>query len=181
MRAFSKACLSLIRSPDFAAIDIETATTRRITNLRACGQVITMTVTVLSRTKTSSLPKRIQKMKVRAPTVRAIIVRYIAALFARSWAFLTSSTTWFRYVSFPVLSTFTTKAASPLMEPPITSFPGFFVTDFDSPVSIDSLMLLVPSTTVPSTGTFSPGLTRTLSPIFSWSTPTSTISSSFFR
>jgi len=47
---------------------------------------------------------------------------------------------------------------------PITVSPTALATGTGSPVSIDSSMEERPSTTVPSTGTFSPGRTRTRSP-----------------
>ena len=48
--------------------------------------------------------------------------------------------------------------------PPITLAPASLVTGIDSPVTIDSSTALRPSTTAPSTGTFSPGRTRRRSP-----------------
>jgi hypothetical protein len=39
---------------------------------------------------------------------------------------------------------------------PVTRFPAFFSTGIGSPEIIDSSMLLTPSRTTPSTGTFSP-------------------------
>ena len=48
--------------------------------------------------------------------------------------------------------------------PPNTPAPGSLSTGSDSPVSIDSSTADVPSTTSPSTGTRSPGLTMTMSP-----------------
>ena len=47
---------------------------------------------------------------------------------------------------------------------PITLSPARLVTGTGSPVSIDSSTALEPSTTTPSTGTFSPGRTRSTSP-----------------
>ena len=44
---------------------------------------------------------------------------------------------------------------------PVTRLPGSFSTGIGSPVIIDSSMLVLPSITRPSTGTFSPGRTRT--------------------
>src|SRR5699024_11496871 len=48
-------------------------------------------------------------------------------------------------------------------DPPITSSFITFSTGTDSPVNIDSSKVDLPSRIVPSTGTFSPGLTSTLS------------------
>ena len=47
---------------------------------------------------------------------------------------------------------------------PMTLSPARLVTGSGSPVSIDSSTALAPSTTTPSTGTFSPGRTRSTSP-----------------
>ena len=47
---------------------------------------------------------------------------------------------------------------------PITGSPGRLVTGMGSPVNIDSSTALLPSVTAPSTGTFSPGRTRSRSP-----------------
>ena len=48
---------------------------------------------------------------------------------------------------------------------PISASPGRLSTGSGSPVSIDSSTALAPSTTTPSTGTFSPGRTRSRSPM----------------
>ena len=45
---------------------------------------------------------------------------------------------------------------------PMTSAPGLFSTGSDSPVIIDSSTALLPSSTFPSTGIFSPGRTTTV-------------------
>ena len=49
--------------------------------------------------------------------------------------------------------------------PATTSEPGFFSSGIDSPVNIDSSTAELPSTNTPSTGIFSPGLIRNVSPI----------------
>ena len=51
-----------------------------------------------------------------------------------------------------------------LSVPPITLSPGSLATGIDSPVTIDSSTVERPSITSPSTGTFSPGRTRSRSP-----------------
>jgi hypothetical protein len=67
-------------------------------------------------------------------------------------------------VSRPTPRASTIRDPVPLTVPPTTSLPAFFVTGIDSPVTRDSSTALAPSTTTPSTGTFSPGLTRSRSP-----------------
>ena len=56
---------------------------------------------------------------------------------------------------------------------PMTVSPGCFSTGIDSPVSIDSSTDELPCSTTPSTGTFSPGRTRTASPTWTIATGTS--------
>lgn len=57
---------------------------------------------------------------------------------------------------------------------PMTGSPGPLPVGTLSPVTMDSSMVEVPSTISPSTGTFSPGRTRSCSPTATSSTPTST-------
>ncbi len=59
----------------------------------------------------------------------------------------------------------------------MTSSPSPLVTGRDSPVSMDSLRLLRPSTITPSVGIFSPGRTRTRSPARNMVTGTSSMRS----
>ena len=61
----------------------------------------------------------------------------------------------------------------PLMVAPVTGSPAVFSTGSGSPVSIDSSTEERPSTTAPSTGTFSPGRTRSRSPTSTSSSGTS--------
>ena len=67
-------------------------------------------------------------------------------------------------VSEPTFSAVITSDPVPLMVPPMTLAPGAFATGMDSPVTIDSSIAPAPSVTDPSTGTASPGLTRSRSP-----------------
>ena len=57
-----------------------------------------------------------------------------------------------------------TKLPVALTVAPVTLSPGAFSTGTGSPVIIDSSTALLPSSTTPSTGTFSPGRTRSRSP-----------------
>ena len=57
-----------------------------------------------------------------------------------------------------------TSVPRPLSVPPVTASPGCFSTGNGSPLSIDSSTAEPPLRTAPSTGTRSPGLTRTRSP-----------------
>src|SRR6266849_9278409 len=67
-------------------------------------------------------------------------------------------------VSAPTRSARMTNPPVVLIVAPITRSLGFFSTGIGSPVTIDSSTELMPSTTTPSAGTFSPGLTRIRSP-----------------
>ena len=67
-------------------------------------------------------------------------------------------------VSEPTLSARMISAPVPFRVAPITLAPGVFSIGIGSPVSIDSSTLERPSSTSPSTGTFSPGRTRSRSP-----------------
>ena len=67
-------------------------------------------------------------------------------------------------VSRPILSARITSAPLWFIVPPITVSATVFVTGMDSPVTIDSSSAERPSSTTPSTGTFSPGRTRSRSP-----------------
>jgi hypothetical protein len=76
-------------------------------------------------------------------------------------------------VSEPTSSAFMTKAPVVLTVPPITRAPVSLPTGMGSPVMVDSSTEPEPSITVPSTGTFSPGRTRSASPTAIWSIATS--------
>jgi len=80
------------------------------------------------------------------------------------WASLTIFTICASRVSAPTRSVFMTKLPVPLIVPPVTLASTIFSTGMGSPLTIDSSTELVPSITMPSVGTFSPGRTRSLSP-----------------
>jgi len=63
--------------------------------------------------------------------------------------------------------TLTTILPFPFIVPPITSSPSFFTTSFDSPVTIDSSIVVEPLTIKPSVGIFTNGFTTIKSPISS--------------
>ena len=67
-------------------------------------------------------------------------------------------------VSAPTRSARITRLPVPFTVPAFTRPPAIFSTGRGSPVIIDSSTKLVPSSTTPSTGTFSPGRTRRRSP-----------------
>ena len=67
-------------------------------------------------------------------------------------------------VSEPTFSARITRVPLPLIVAPMTRSPGALLHRHGSPVIIDSSTLERPSSTTPSTGTFSPGRTRRRSP-----------------
>lgn len=69
-----------------------------------------------------------------------------------------------RRVPPPVRSVRIIRGLCVLSVPAVTFSDGILATGRLSPVSIDSLTALFPSSTVPSTGMVSPGLTITISP-----------------
>ena len=107
----------------------------------------------------------------------------LATLSARPWmgarercAWATISTMRANTVSSPTLAARMTKPPVWLTVPPVTASPTFFSWGIGSPVIMDSSRVERPSTISPSTGTFSPGRTRNLSPVFSSSSDTSSSS-----
>ncbi len=82
-------------------------------------------------------------------------------------------TIWASRVSEPTRSATMISEPVPLTVAPITRSPAAFSTGIGSPVTIDSSTALEPSSTTPSTGTFSPGRTRSRSPARTWSRGTS--------
>ncbi len=88
-------------------------------------------------------------------------MRWMGALVP--WACCTNWMIWLRAVSLPTLVARKRKEPVLLMVAPITSSPGPLLTGRDSPVIILSSTEDWPSITTPSTGTFSPGRTMTMS------------------
>ena len=78
-----------------------------------------------------------------------------------------------RRVSAPTFSARMTREPVPFTVAPTSRSPGRFSTGMGSPLTIDSSIVLVPSRTRPSTGTFSPGRTRSRSPTRTSSSGTS--------
>jgi hypothetical protein len=89
------------------------------------------------------------------------------------WACATRLTMRASKVSAPTFSARITSEPVPLMVPPISGLPASFSTGSGSPLTSDSSIALPPSSTTPSTGTFSPGRTRKRSPAFTSSSETS--------
>jgi len=84
------------------------------------------------------------------------------------WACATICTICDSMVVAPTCSERITRAPLVLSVAPITLSPTRLATGIGSPVSMDSSTELPPSVTTPSTGTFSPGRTRSKSPTCTW-------------
>ena len=80
------------------------------------------------------------------------------------WACATICTIWASRVSRPTLSARMVKAPDEFSVPPMTFSPASLLTGRLSPVTRLSSSTARPSATTPSTGTFSPGRTRSTSP-----------------
>ena len=116
-------------------------------------------------------PQIAQITNVRTAIATTAGTKTAATLSASFWmgarlrcASATSRTICERSVSAPTRSARITRAPVPLTVAPITRSPGPFSTGMGSPVTMDSSTALLPSRTTPSTGTFSPGRTRRVSP-----------------
>ena len=93
-------------------------------------------------------------------------MRCIGAL--ERWACTTICTICDSMVPEPTRSACMVSAPLVLRVAPISLSPLRLVTGMGSPVSMDSSTALLPSSTKPSTGTFSPGRTRRRSPMCTW-------------
>src|SRR5690625_7704916 len=82
-RAFSKAVLLRMSKPFCAEMDVEMATTKGTAKPKACGQEITITVTILSNANTKGNPNSNQTTNVMTPPPRATKVKTFAARSAK--------------------------------------------------------------------------------------------------
>ena len=101
------------------------------------------------------------------PAVQEMPLRALVA--QRGWLLINVDSR----VSEPTRSARMTSDPVPLTVAPVTRSPAPFSTGIGSPVIIDSSTLLIPYSTTPSTGTFSPGRTRSRAPTCTWSKGTS--------
>ena len=86
-RAFSKAVLFLMSKPLCAESAVDFATTNGTAKPKACGQQITITVTMRSMANAKVSPVKYQYKKVEMPENIAMNVNHFAALSAKSWVF----------------------------------------------------------------------------------------------
>ena len=146
----------------------------------AQGQAMTSTATVQEIACDHPGPQIIQAIHVNnaTPTTTGTnqpdtrsASRWIGA--RERWASATIWTMRESRVSEPIRSAVMRNAPVWLRVAPVTESPGFLATGIDSPVIMDSSTVLFPSVITPSTGTFSPGRTRSTSPTFTSASATS--------
>ena len=157
--------------PFFAPMPFPTMIATGVARPRAQGQLITSTEMARARAKPMVSPTSSHTIRVtmampmtagtNTPDTRSAIFAMGALVAAAS---LTIWIIWERVVSSPTL------VASQRIKPEWfrvaadTASPGFLSTGMLSPVRADSLTALMPSSTMPSTGIFSPGRTTKISP-----------------
>ncbi len=162
-----------MRTPAWAPRPTPTMIDIGVARPSAHGQAMisTATAATMAKVKRGSGPNTAQAMN--AITAASITAgtnqpatwsasRWIGA--ATRWAAATIWTIWASRVSRPTLSARITKPPVWLRVPPMTFAPAALVTGMDSPVTMDSSSDERPSSSMPSTGTFSPGRTRRRSP-----------------
>jgi hypothetical protein len=178
----SSASAFRISTPAVAPRPVPTMIDMGVARPSAQGQAMISTATALTSASASrgSGPRVAQTAKVTAATATTVGTKYADTRSASRWmgarlrcASPTMRTMPASSVSAPTRRASMTRDPVPLTVPPVTVAPGVFSTGIDSPVSIDSSTELRPSTTRPSTGTFSPGRTRRWSPGFTCSRGTS--------
>ncbi len=145
------------------------------------AMISTLTAATSPKAKRGSGPNVAQDAKAMSATAITVGTNHEATRSASRWigarllcAVATICTICASSVSRPTLSARITKLPLRLMVPPITRASFSLVTGRDSPVTMDSSSEEWPSSTMPSTGTLSPGRTRNLSPAATASSGTST-------
>ena len=165
--------------PDLAPLPLPTMMATGVARPRAQGQEITSTAIALERAYPKSAPTKNHTIRVtramaitrgtKTPEILSAILA-IGALEAE--ASETIWMIWLRLVSAPTRVAFALRKPDLLMVAAEMLSPAFLSTGIDSPVRADSSTAEVPSRTRPSTGTFSPGRTRKISPTATCSTGT---------
>ena len=172
--------------PFSAPLPVPTMIAVGVARPRAHGQAMMSTATAASMAsvKLGSGPNASHTAKVTPAMAKTVGTKTLATLSASRWigalepcASSTSRMICASAVSLPTLVAVKRKAPVRFTVAPITRSPGPFSTGMDSPVSIDSSIDERPSSTTPSTGTFSPGRTRTTSSTRTSSTGTSSSAS----
>ena len=139
----------------------------------AQGQAMISTATALTRAcaRRGSGPHRSQTAKATTATRTTAGTNQAATTSARRWigarercASATMRTICASRVSAPTRSARSNRLPVPFRVAPISWSPAALATGIGSPVTMDSSTWLPPPMTLPSTGTFSPGRTRSRSP-----------------
>ncbi len=161
------------RTPARAPRPVPTMIDIGVARPSAHGQATISTATALTRAKpmAGAGPKIDQTIKASSAARMTPGTNQPETVSASAWigarercASATICTIRARSVSLPTRSARMTKLPVVLRVAPVTWAPAAFSTGIGSPVSIDSSTALRPSSTTPSTGTFSPGRTRSRSP-----------------
>jgi hypothetical protein len=159
--------------PALAPRAVPTMMAMGVASPSAQGQAMMSTATAFTSAKArrGSGPQMAQAAKAAAAEATTAGTNQPATASASRWtgarlrcASATIRTIWASSASFPTRSARSTKLPLPFTVPPVTRSPGPFSTGIGSPVTIDSSTEDRPSTTGPSTGTFSPGRTRSSIP-----------------
>ena len=184
--AVSSASPFLNKIPCCAPLPVPTIIAVGVARPSAQGHAITSTATNTVTAKDTLSPAISQPMQAIIAIIRTVGTNF-AATTSASFAIgafvpCASSTILIicaRTVSFPTLVARNLIIPFLLIDAPVTLSPICFSTGILSPVSIDSSIVVCPSIIMPSTGIFSPGLTRIISPVLTSSIRTSCSPSSF--
>ncbi len=180
--ASSNASASRMIIPFSAALPVPTIIAVGVARPSAHGQATTSTATAFIRanSKAGSGPQKNQSKNEIIEMAKTTGTKYPVTVSAYFWigalddcASSTNFMTVARKVSEPTLVARNLKAPVLLMVAPTTASPTFLSTGMDSPVTMDSSRAEYPSMIIPSTGTFSPGLTSRISPTLTSSIGTS--------
>ena len=173
----------LMSTPSFAPRPIPTMIDIGVARPRAHGQAIISTATALTKAHARagcSGAAMAHTKNVRMAITTTAGTKYPATRSATfwigarlRWASATMFTICESTVSWPTFSATIRKEPVWLTVPPITGSSFCFSTGIGSPVIIDSSTVLLPSVILPSTGIFSPGRTRRMSPWWTSSSGTS--------
>jgi hypothetical protein len=178
----SSASAFLMSTPSCAPRPVPTMIDIGVARPSAHGHAMISTATAFTMAcaKRGSGPKVTHPMNVTNAIAITAGTNQPATLSASRWigarvrcAWLTICTICASMVSLPTRSARITRDPLPFMVAPITREAAVFSTGADSPVIMDSSTALSPSSTMPSTGIFSPGRTRSRSPGFTSSSGTS--------
>ena len=178
-RVRSSTSTDLMRIPSWAPRPVPTMIAIGVANPSAHGQAMISTATAAYTPLLTLPPMTVQPRNVSneidittgTNTAEIWSAKRCAADFP-VWASSTSLTIWASAVSEPIAVALMVRTPEVLSVAPATLLPDCLSTGSDSPVSIDSSTALAPSTTSPSTGTFSPGRILTRSPTCTDSTGT---------